>query len=438
MLVRVEENQSYSNLLLNQTLQKYALERADAALTTELVYGTIGRKNTIDFFLERFVSKGLAKLEPWVVCLLRLSLYQLKYLDRIPDHAVVSEAVQIAKRRGHQGISGMVNGVLRSIIRSKEELTLPTAFGDVKRIAYGHSHPEWLVRRWIRQYGVELAEQICAANNEPPHLSLRANAMRADREQLLRELQESGIRAEASPLAPAGILVQGAGNMALDPRFQQGDYSIQDESSMLVAEALDPQPGMRVLDCCAAPGGKTAHIAEKMNDQGEIWACDLHEHKRKLIEDQAKRLGLTSIHTLVMDALELPEHFAPESFDRILLDAPCSAFGVIRRKPDLKWAKEEEDVSNICNLQSALLDKVHRLLKPGGILVYSTCTIERSENDEFVRHFLEQHDEFDLAPLPSEAFQAIEQQDAQAGMVQIFPQQFRSDGFFIARLQKRR
>nr|WP_268796187.1 16S rRNA (cytosine(967)-C(5))-methyltransferase RsmB [Paenibacillus sp. Soil750] len=437
VLIRVEENQSYSNLLLNQVLQKHALERADAGLATELVYGTIGRQNTIDFFLERFVSKGLAKLEPWVRCLLRLSFYQLHYLDRIPDHAVVSEAVNIAKRRGHQGISGMVNGVLRAIIRSKDELTLPAALGDVKRIALSHSHPEWLVRRWIRQLGPELTEQICAANNEPPHVSIRANARRRSRLELLEQLQASGLSAEASELAPAGILVQGAGNMALVPGFQQGDFSIQDESSMLVAEALDPRPGMKVLDCCAAPGGKTAHIAEKMDDVGQIWACDLHEHKQKLIADQAERLGLSSIQTLVMDAAKLDEHFAAESFDRILLDAPCSGLGVIRRKPDLKWAKQEAEIEAISETQYAILSHVHRLLKPGGVLVYSTCTIEQAENEGMVERFLAEHSEFELAPLPADVFTEIDPKAATSGMVQILPQQFHSDGFFIARLRKR-
>ncbi|MFC3843837.1 16S rRNA (cytosine(967)-C(5))-methyltransferase RsmB [Paenibacillus sp. MAH-36] len=437
VLIRVEENQSYSNLLLNQVLQKHALERADAGLATELVYGTIGRKNTIDFFLERFVSKGLAKLEPWVRCLLRLSFYQLHYLDRIPDHAVVSEAVNIAKRRGHQGISGMVNGVLRAIIRSKAELVLPAALGDVKRIALGHSHPEWLVRRWIRQLGPELTEQICAANNEPPHVSIRANARRRSRLELLEQLQGSGLSAEASELAPAGILVQGAGNMALSPGFLQGDFSIQDESSMLVAEALEPRPGMTVLDCCAAPGGKTAHIAEKMDDSGKIWACDLHEHKQKLIADQAERLGLTSIQTLVMDAAKLDEHFGAESFDRILLDAPCSGLGVIRRKPDLKWAKQEAEIDAISELQYAILSRVHRLLRPGGVLVYSTCTIEHAENAGMVERFLAEHRDFELEPLPAEAFASVDPAAAAAGMVQILPQQFHSDGFFIARLRKR-
>lgn len=206
---------------------------------------------------------------------------------------------------------------------------------------------------------------------------------------------------------------------------------------MLVAEALDPQPGMKVLDCCAAPGGKTAHIAEKMGDKGEIWACDLHEHKQKLIVDQAERLGLTSIQTLVMDAQKLDEHFAAESFDRILLDAPCSGLGVIRRKPDLKWAKEESEIASISELQHAILSRVHRLLKPGGVLVYSTCTIEREENEAMIERFLDEHSEFELAPLPAEAFAGIDPQVAASGMVQIMPQQYHSDGFFISRLRKR-
>jgi 16S rRNA (cytosine967-C5)-methyltransferase len=438
VLVRVEEIQSYSNLLLNQTLQKHALERADAALATELVYGTIGRLNTLDFFLERFVAKGLNKLEPWVKCLLRLSLYQLMYLERVPDHAAVSEAVNMAKRRGHQGISGMVNGVLRNVLRNKEQLVLPSQLGDKKRIALTHSHPEWLVARWIKQFGPELTEQICAANNEAPHVSIRTNTMLHSRRELLELLQASGIQAEASGLAPAGILVRGAGNMAMDPRFQQGAFSIQDESSMLVAEAVDPKPGMKVLDCCAAPGGKTAHIAEKMNDKGSIRACDLHAHKQKLIDDQARRLGLDSIHTLVADATMLDEHFADKSFDRILLDAPCSGLGVIRRKPDLKWAKQESEIEEVRKLQSSILEHVHRLLKPGGILVYSTCTLEYEENEGQVRGFLAQHKDFSLEPFPSEAFagSGIPEETLASGMLQIYPHEFHSDGFFIARLNK--
>lgn len=439
VLTRVEEDRSYSNLLLNQVLQKHPLDRADVGLATELVYGTIARLNTIDYFLNRFVNKGIGKLQPWVKCLLRLSFYQLYYLERIPDHAVVSEAVNIAKRKGHQGISGMVNGVLRNVLRSKADLVLPDGLSEVARISLTHSHPEWLVARWISQWGVELTEQICAANNEPPHVSIRANTMLNSREQLLKELRSSGMEAEASPLAPSGILIRGAGNMALHPGYKEGRFSIQDASSMLVAEAVDPKPGMKVLDCCAAPGGKTTHLAEKMSDNGSILACDLHEHKEKLITDQAKRLELSSIATLVTDAQELERYASEASFDRILLDAPCSGLGVIRRKPDLKWVKQENEIQEISELQYRLLTKVYRLLKPGGVLVYSTCTIEYAENEGIVRRFLKEHPDFELEPFPEGRLpdsQAAVRPQSSPGMVQILPHEYHSDGFFIARMRR--
>jgi 16S rRNA (cytosine967-C5)-methyltransferase len=447
VLTRVEEDKSYSNLMLNQTLQKHPLERADIGLATEIVYGTIARLNTIDYFLDRFINKGISKLQPWVRCLLRLSFYQLHYLERIPDHAIVSEAVNIAKRKGHQGISGMVNGVLRSVLRNKAELVLPTGLPEVKRISLEHSHPEWLVKRWIGQLGADLTERICAANNEAPLVSIRTNVLRQSREQLLTQLHEAGIQAEASPLAPSGVRIQGSGNMALHSGYQEGLYSIQDESSMLVAEAVDPQPGMKVLDCCAAPGGKTAHMAEKMKDTGSIMASDLHEHKKKLIEDQAKRLGLTSIHTLVADAQHLDQFAVESTFDRILLDAPCSGLGVIRRKPDLKWVKLEKEIAEISELQYRILSRVHHLLKPGGILVYSTCTIEHDENEGLVRRFIEEHPDYELEPFPEgiikdgAAMQTSSATGAAStiptGMLQIYPHDFHSDGFFIARLRKK-
>ncbi|TDF98365.1 16S rRNA (cytosine(967)-C(5))-methyltransferase RsmB [Paenibacillus piri] len=421
VLVRIEQDRSYSNLLLHQTLQRYNLDKPDAGLATEIVYGTIQRLNTIDYFLARFVAKGLAKLEPWVRSLLRLSFYQIYYLDRIPDHAVVNEAVNLAKRRGHQGISGMVNGVLRSVLRQKDSLQLPADLPPAERIVLAHSHPEWLVNRWIRQLGEERTERICAANNEPPHVSIRVNTVKLSRSELLAKLGEAGLEAEPSALASDGIVVKGGGNMALTPWYAEGLFSIQDESSMLVADTVDPQPGDKVLDCCAAPGGKTAHMAEKMNDRGEIWACDIHEHKEKLIQEQADRLGLGSIRTIVADARELPERFAPGSFDRILLDAPCSGLGVIRRKPDMKWAKSERELDEICVIQHELLERVHSLLRPGGVLVYSTCTLEYNENEGRVRLFLEAHPEYDLDCEP----------------VQIYPYEHHSDGFFIARLRKR-
>ncbi|GGH25631.1 16S rRNA (cytosine(967)-C(5))-methyltransferase RsmB [Paenibacillus segetis] len=438
VLTGVEQEGAYSNLLLNGALQKSGLSGPDAGLATELVYGTISRLNTIDYLLEPFVSKGLGKLQPWVRNLLRLSFYQLYYLDRIPPHAAVNEAVNIAKKRGHQGISGMVNGVLRSVLRSKDELKLPDHLSPVARISLQHSHPEWLVSRWIEQYGEETAEAICQANNEPPSVSVRVNTARVSRDELLKLMEEQGLDVSASQLSPDGIIVKSGGNMALTPWYREGLLSVQDESSMLVAHAVDPKPGMSVLDCCAAPGGKTCHIAEKLEGSGKVVANDIHPHKAKLIEDQALRLELGNVVTLSEDAAKLAERYPQESFDRILLDAPCSGLGVIRRKPDLKWAKTPGDISEIRGIQTELLDAVSGLLKPGGILVYSTCTIEPQENAEMVQHFLSRHPEFEIAQDDHSFWQGLIGTSAREAIgLQILPQDYHSDGFYIARLVKK-
>ncbi|WP_438351471.1 16S rRNA (cytosine(967)-C(5))-methyltransferase RsmB [Paenibacillus sp. FA6] len=437
VLTKVEQEGAYSNLQLNAGLQRASLIREDAALATELVYGTIARLNTLDYFLSRYVTKGMDKLQPWVRNLLRMSLYQFMYLDRIPPHAVVNEAVNIAKSRGHQGISGMVNGVLRSILRSKDELILPEGLAPAKRISLQHSHPKWLVKRWIEQYGEQTAENICAANNEPPSISVRVNTTVISREKLLQDMEEQGVVAIPSPLTAEGILVMSGGNMALTDWYRDGILSVQDESSMLVAEAVGPQSGMKVLDCCAAPGGKTVHMAELMKDDGWIVANDLYPHKEKLIREQAERLGLSSIETIVGDALELKVKYPEASFDRILLDAPCSGLGVIRRKPDLKWTKTQADIEEIASLQYELLETISPLVRVGGILVYSTCTIEPQENEEMVRRFLDNHPQFETAtdhPSSWTELQKVAKPCAEG--IQILPQDFKSDGFFIARIKR--
>ncbi|MEF3305761.1 16S rRNA (cytosine(967)-C(5))-methyltransferase RsmB [Paenibacillus sp. GYB003] len=436
-LTRVETEGAYSNLLLNRLLQKHPLDRADAGLATELVYGTIQRKNTLDYYLNRFVAAGVAKLEPWVRNLLRLGLYQLLYLDRIPEHAAVNESVNIAKRKGHAGISGMVNGVLRNAVRRKAELAVPRTLGPIERIALETSHPEWLVADWVGRFGAETAERICRANNEPPHASVRVNSVKLSRDELLRLMRDAGMQARPSELSEAGIVVESGGNMALTPWYADGLLSVQDESSMLVAEAVDPRPGMSVLDCCAAPGGKTSHMAERMNDAGRIVACDLHEHKRELIEAQVKRLGLTSVETRTIDARELPEAYRGSAFDRILLDAPCTGFGVVRRKPDIKWTKRPEDAEDIARLQAELLNGAAKLLAPGGVLVYSTCTISEAENERVLETFLAAHPGFRLEQPPEPLRRRLPAEAvAPSGTIAILPHMFGSDGFFIARLRK--
>ena len=438
ILIRVEQDQAYSNLLLNQYLHKYKLERLDAGLVTEIVYGTIQRLNTIDYFLGKFVVKGMNKLEPWVRSLLRLSFYQMYYLERIPAHAVVNEAVNLAKKKGHQGISGMVNGILRNVLRQQAELVIPNDLNPTKRIALLHSHPEWLVSRWIGQYGEETTEQICQANNMAPHSSVRVNPMKHTVDEMMDLMQKAGLEATRSQMAPQGIVVGQGGNLAHSSWFTQGDVTIQDESSMLVAEMLNPEAGMQILDCCAAPGGKSTHLAEKMRDTGRVIACDIHEHKEKLIRETANRLNLHSIQTIVSDALLLPNHYAEASFDAILVDAPCSGLGVIRRKPDLKWSKQERDIEAICQIQLSILEAIDPLLRPGGVLVYSTCTIEFEENQAIVAYFMKTHPQYELEALPiNEQLSSIRHLEVDKGMLQILPHHFHSDGFFIARLRKK-
>ncbi len=439
VLMKVEQAEAFSNLELNHALKASKLDRQDASLVTELVYGTLQRQNTLDYFLSRFATKGLHKLQPWVLVLLRLSLYQMLYLDRIPPHAAVNEAVNIAKKRGHRGVAGMVNGILRNAERNRDSLTIPDHLPLAKRISLQHSHPEWLVKRWLAQYGEEETVAMCADNNRPPHVSVRVNRLRSERERMLTLLREQGIEAEPSLLSKDGIVILSrGGNLAHSDWYRGGALSIQDESSMVVAAIVDSKPGMRVLDCCAAPGGKTTHIAETMNDEGEVWANDLHEHKQALIQDQARRLGLRSIRTLVSDAAQLGERFPAAHFDRILLDAPCSGLGVIRRKPDIKWRKTPEELRGLPDLQLELLKAASSLLRPGGVLVYSTCTVEPDENERVIAKFLEQHAPHFVPDreLPSLVPESLHPNiDRETGSVRILPHHYGSDGFFIARLR---
>ncbi|MFC4076460.1 16S rRNA (cytosine(967)-C(5))-methyltransferase RsmB [Salinithrix halophila] len=438
ILIAADERGAYSNLLLNDALEKSRLtDPRDRGLVTELVYGTIQRRNTLDWIIDSLVRKGGHSLDPWVHQLLRMGLYQLRFLDKIPSRAAVHETVGQAKSRGHKGISGLVNGVLRSYLRRVREWELPAEPDNSRTLALAYSHPEWMVRRMMEAYGQETAVQVMAANNRPPAITLRTNPMKTDRETLIDRLKEAYPQAEVAPssISEQGIVFSGGGNLAFHPLYREGWYSVQDESSMLVAEVLDPQPGNRGLDGCAAPGGKTAHLAERMKNQGSLLASDIHEHKVGLIETNAARLGLSIIKVCRADLRELPDE-AAGSFDFVLLDAPCSGLGVIRRKPDIKWSKTPQEVDSLVRLQRELLEAAAKLVLPGGTLVYSTCTMEPRENEEQVADFLARYPEFcpDPAYLNKLPGTVREQAILGDGSLQILPHQFNSDGFFIARL----
>lgn len=434
LLEAVEKNQSYSNLLLNSAIKKNEIDQKDIGLLTELTYGTLQRKMSLDFFLQPFL-KGNKKVESWVIQLLRLTLYQMVYLDKIPDRAAIYEAVEIAKSRGHKGISGMVNGVLRTIQRqglpSFEQLTDP-----VERLAMETSHPEWLVKRWVEQLGFDKTKQMCELNLTAPLQTARINLSKVSREECLSILEEEGFHVEPSLAIPEAIKCL-RGNLAISNAFQTGLLTIQDESSMVAAYALGALENETILDACAAPGGKTTHIAEKLQNSGQVVALDLHDHKVKLINDNATRLGLANIRTNAFDSRKAQEFFENESFDRILLDAPCSGLGVMRRKPDMKYTKREEDLFQLANVQKNLLKAVSPLLKKGGILVYSTCTVDKEENDYIVDSFLKDNKDFEGDLSLKERIPDAIRPFVNGFELQILPQHIGSDGFYIACLRKK-
>lgn len=434
LLETIEKNQSYSNLLLHHAIEKNNLPTKDIGLLTELTYGTLQRKMTLDFFLKPFLKKA-NKIESWVKNLLRLTLYQMVYLDKIPDRAAIFEAVEIAKKRGHKGIASMVNGVLRSIQR--EGLPSLTSIEDAaERLAIETSHPQWLIKRWIEQFGYERTKAMGEINLTAPLQTARVNTTKITREECSKRLLEEGFQLELSPIIPEAIRAL-KGNLASSAAFKEGLLTIQDESSMLVAYALGAAKDEMVLDACAAPGGKSTHIAEKMKNSGQVISLDLHEHKVKLINDNARRLELHNIQTRTMDSRQAAENFPPESFDRVLLDAPCSGLGVMRRKPDMKYTKKEQDIFQLSNIQRDLLESVSSLIKKGGVLVYSTCTVDREENENTVADFLKHHPDFEGDTNFKDRMPEAVRPLIMGFDLQVLPQDFGSDGFYIACLRKK-
>lgn len=435
-LLKIERDHAYSHLLVNHAIEQGGLKKKDVPLFTEMVYGTVQRKKTLDYYLKPFLPKKIKQKDQWILSLLRLSLYQMLYLDRVPDRAIIYEAVEIAKMKGHRGLSSVVNGILRNIQRQGVR-DVDNIANQSERIAVKYSHPRWLVSRWIKQYGVQTTTEICNINLTTPVLTARVNTAKGTVDDIIEKLKTEGIEASRGNLVSEAIQINN-GNVVHSEVYRQGFLTIQDESSMLVTRALNINKHDRVLDCCAAPGGKTTHIAEWLAGSGEVYSLDLHKHKVKLIVDHVKRLQLENVKTLTLDARQASKHFPTRSFDKLLVDAPCSGFGVVRRKPDIKWRKQPEDVKQMAALQLDILLAVAPLLKENGILVYSTCTIEKQENEDIISAFLKKQPHFQLDEslvdrLPT-ALQPYA--DRSKGHIQMLPHYFRSDGFFIAALKK--
>lgn len=435
LLLRIEKDHGYSHLVIDQALRTNRVDSKDEGLLTEIVYGTVQRKLTIDYYLESFVDPE-RKLDLWLKVLLRMSVYQMVYLDKVPDHAIIHEAVEIAKQRGHKGIASFVNGVLRNMQRKGVPDTAAMT-NEVKRLSVETSHPEWLIDRWISIYGYQTTKEMCEENLTRKPLSIRIQPLRISREEAIASLNKEGLETRASSFSQQGIIID-KGNVLKTALFKEGFITVQDQSSMLVAEMLQPTPGMRVLDACSAPGGKVTHIAEKMKNKGEIHAYDLHKKKVKLVDEKASDLRLSIIDARPGDARNLQERHSKESFDRILIDAPCSGLGVIRGKPEIKYDKQQVDIERLSTIQLDILGSVAPLLKNDGLLIYSTCTVDKEENEDVIKRFLENNSNFKIdqrffEELPNNLNDSLGITDLG---LQLFPQTYHTDGFFLTRLIK--
>lgn len=436
ILLRVEGDQVFADALLDKALTSGNLHGPDRGLLTELVYGTLRRQGTLDHVIGQFSSRPTEKLDQRVRVLLRLGVYQLLFLDRVPTFAAVNETVQLAKRIVPHA-AGFINAILRRTDRERNAIAWP----DAKLYPAGHlsavySHPQWLVESWIDQLGFEEAESLASAMSEPAPLTLRVNTIRIDRAGLLGKFAEHGVTAEATCYAPNGITVTPSRPIAELPGFKEGLFIVQDESSQLAALLLAPQPGETVLDLCAAPGGKSTYLAQLMLDQGKVIACDAAERKLRLIKENAARLGITCIKAAVADAVRWsPASTLSVKADRVLVDAPCSALGVIRRNPEGKWRITPEGITRLASAQKQMLRNAAKAVRPGGHLLYSTCSTLVEEDEGVVDDFLSENREFvlvngrELHPEWTDLF-------TERGMLRSWPHRHKMDGFFAALLKK--
>lgn len=434
-LVRVEVDGAYLNLALPAYLQDLAGD--ERSLAVQLAAGTVQRLNTLDWSINLFSSRSSASFTPWIRNLLRLSAYQVIYLDRIPDYAVVDEAVNLARRFGHRGVAGLVNALLRRIADQGAELPWPDQNKNpVEYLSLRHSQPQWLAARALERFGFMEAENWCRANNKKALASIRPNLMRTKPEELINSLRNDGVEAVASPLVPGMLQIKRGLSPALTVSFERGLFSIQGESSALVAPLLRPQPGQTMVDLCSAPGGKTTHLAELMNDQGLVYAVETRFNRLQLVEKAARRLGLKSVRTILADGrnITMQDLSVPAA---ILVDAPCSGLGVIRRLPEIKWRRRQEDLLKMQSLQTELLSAAANLLPSGGRLIYSVCSNQPEETDQVAGKFNRAHPEFDPEPFRTHLPQLLQENPNDTGSIQIWPHHHDLDGFYIALWQKK-
>lgn len=415
-LYKIEVGEGYSNLTLDKELNKSDLSKQDKALASEIVYGVLTWKITLDEIIKKYSSIRLKKISPWIINILRMGIYQIAFLDRIPESAAVNESVKLAKKYGHEVSSKFTNAILRKIEKNEYDKLIDyiktKPYTDEEIISIMTSHPVWMVSRLLKDYDKKFVIEILESNNKTPETAIRVNTIKASRDELKKLLDLKGVDNRLGNL-PDSIFVKKLTD------FNEKLYVVQDEAAQLAVLKLDPKEDEYILDACSSPGGKTTYISALMNNTGRVDAWDIHEHRVELVKKLAEKLGITNIYASVADSAEY-HTFLREKYDRILLDVPCSGLGVIRKKPDIKWTRNESDIDELIETQRSILDSVSEYLKPGGTLVYSTCTVLKDENERQIANFLHKHIEYKLEE-----------------EIKLFPNVNNTDGFYIAKLIKK-
>ena len=426
VLYKIDKEQAYSNIELNEQIRQNRknLDEKDIGLISELVYGVTTWRLTLDEIIKKYSKIKLKKISPWIINILRMGIYQIIFLDKIPKSAAVNESVNLAKRYGHSSSSNFVNAILRKVEKTDYDDFFEIE-DDIDRISKTTSMPKWIVEELVKGNGIKIAEQICKNSNLKPNITIRVNRLKIAKKELIQKLEQKGIECKEPENEEMNtqdfLILSKVKNIENLQEFKDGFFTIQDLSAGQAAKILDPRPVEMVLDACSAPGGKTTYLAELMENKGKIKAWDIHEHRTKLVEQNANRLGINIIETQVKDATQYDKNL-DEKFDKILLDVPCLGIGVIKRKPDIKWQRKPEDIEEITLIQRKILENCSKYLKKGGTLVYSTCSILKEENEEIVIKFLSENKQFEI--------------DGE-NMVNILPNK-EKDGFFICKIYRKK
>ena len=436
MLMKITEDEAYSHLVLRDTLEKYQyLDKRDRAFMTRVTEGTLEHLILLDYIIECFSKVPIYNMKPLIRNLLRMSVYQLKFMDSVPDSAAVNEAVRIAQRKGFYNLKGFVNGVLRAAARGLDEVVYPDPAQDPERyLSVMYSVPAWIIRKWLPQFGPEVVETICKKSHEPGPTTVRCRFDRASKEEIVASLEEQGVTVRQHPYLDYALELTDYNYLAALTAFKNGWITVQDIGSMLVTEAAAPNWGDYCLDICAAPGGKSLHLADKLQGSGHVEARDVSERKVEAMKERFAAEGPENIHARLMDAT-VPDPESENLADIVLADVPCSGLGVFGKKQDIKYKMTEARQAEIVRLQRRILHVAQSYVKPGGVLVYSTCTIGADENQMNLKWFLE-YFPFRLESIDSYICPELRSRTTQGGYIQLLPGIHESDGFFIARLRK--